>query len=289
MPHFTYNTPDKLALKQGDIIKRTDELFGVIKEVHPYFASTNYSHFLILTQSCDLVKRGENCKSRYITICAIRSFEECLKREATPLLTTEIEKRTAKIIDTKNRSKLRDTVERILNNNHPDYFYLHTNIENGLTDPLAAFLRVSIALKSEKHYDCILKGKILELKDEFKAKLGWLVGNLYSRVGTDDWVPTALTKDAFNQMIASTLDTNFAWINNLKEVEKAFFKVINSEQLSTMSEEELTKTLSEIKIPSKKEKIIDKIREIMDSSAGKPIDNIILKIKNDPTLTELFK
>jgi len=26
----------------------------------------------------------------------------------------------------------------------------------------------------------------------FRAKLGWMVGNLYSRVGTEDYVPGAL-------------------------------------------------------------------------------------------------
>ena len=31
------------------------------------------------------------------------------------------------------------------------------------------------------------KPKKIELTDEFKAKLGWLVGNMYSRVGTADW------------------------------------------------------------------------------------------------------
>src|SRR4051794_9957527 len=190
MAHFTYNSPDALSLRQGDLIRRTDEVFRIISEIHPYFASESYNYFLLLTQSCDLQRRdGNKCKSRYITIAAVRSLQECLKREALPLLSTNIENKTGNILDEKNRSKLRDILEKLLNNNHPDYFYLHQSVEYGLTDSCVAFLRVSIALRAELHYDLLLNAKVLELKDEFKAKLGWLVGNLYSRVGTEDWVP----------------------------------------------------------------------------------------------------
>jgi hypothetical protein len=216
MPHFTYNEPDKSTLRQGDIIKRTDELLEVIRGVHPYFANDNYSHFIILTQSCDLQRRdGKTCKSRYLTIAAVRSFEECLRREIDPLLSSEIEKGTKKIVDEKKREILKQTVIKLLNNNHPDYFYLHNSLEHGITDPLVAFLRVSIALKADQHYQRLLNGKILELKDDFKAKLGWLVGNLYSRVGTEDWVPNTANQSKFDEMVNGFLDENFLWLKNL--------------------------------------------------------------------------
>ena len=45
---------------------------------------------------------------------------------------------------------------------------------------------VSVTLLA-KHYDVLRKARRRGLKDEFRSKLGWLVGNLYSRIGTTDW------------------------------------------------------------------------------------------------------
>lgn len=60
---------------------------------------------------------------------------------------------------------------------------------------MVAYLKVSIPLKSGEHYDKCLKAKRIELADEFKAKLGWLIGDMYSRVGTTDW-ETIMTAQA---------------------------------------------------------------------------------------------
>ena len=45
---------------------------------------------------------------------------------------------------------------------------------------------MSIALKAAAHYDVCLKAKIAQLDHVFAAKVGWLTGNLYSRVATPD-------------------------------------------------------------------------------------------------------
>jgi len=59
---------------------------------------------------------------------------------------------------------------------------------------LCAFLLLSIALRAE-HYGALLEAKIAQLDDIFAAKLGWLTGNLYSRVGTPD-IEDSLKDDA---------------------------------------------------------------------------------------------
>lgn len=51
--HFTYNQPDISTLKQGDILQRTDALNVLIHEIHPYFSASKYTHFQIVTQTCD--------------------------------------------------------------------------------------------------------------------------------------------------------------------------------------------------------------------------------------------
>jgi hypothetical protein len=290
MAHFTYNDIVDSSLKQGDVIRRTDEILGTIREVHPYFASENYFYFIVLTQTCDLVRRnGEKCKSRYITIAAVRPLEECLQREAMTLLSSPIEKTTSKIIDSRKRPRLKDFLERLLNNNHPDYFYLHQSLENGLTNPYVGFLRVSIALKAEWHYEKVLAGKILELKDDFKAKLGWLVGNLYSRVGTEDWVPKTETNEDFIRRIEEILDTNFYWVPNLKEVEKKFTATTPLEQLQHLNAEEIAAKLKEVSLPTKKQKLLSRLSEILDNAQVQESNKLLRKIENDTTISDLLK
>ena len=83
--HFTFEK--RVAsddLQQGDVISRTQQLDAVLKDVHPhYFYGEDYRYFLVLTQSCDLVRRpgykSALCKSRYITLAAIRPLEKALR------------------------------------------------------------------------------------------------------------------------------------------------------------------------------------------------------------------
>jgi hypothetical protein len=225
MSHFTYNDVfNSNELSQGDVLKKTSELVEVIDKVHPYFNSTNYSHFIILTQSCDLVRRKENCKARYITIAAVRSLEDALKREALEYANSKLEIITKQLLDQKNSSKLSDFLARLFNNNIPDYFYLHPEVSRDFANPSVAFLRVSIALKSEIHYEACLAAKVLELSENFKSKLGWLVGNLYSRVGTEDWVPNNKDQQGFNSFVKKHLESNFTIIQNITELEKEILK-----------------------------------------------------------------
>jgi hypothetical protein len=74
----------------------------------------------------------------------------------------------------------------VLDNNEPGYFYLHYELSLGIQERSCAFLPLSIALKSD-HYDLLLRSKIAQVTDTFQAKLGWLIGTNFNRVGTDEW------------------------------------------------------------------------------------------------------
>ena len=294
MAHFTYvDNIDLNSLKQGDVIKKTEHLSNIIQEVHPYFKESTYTHFLILTQSCDLVLRDGKCSSRYITIAAIRPLEEAVRRKAKELTSTIIEKTTNQLIGEKTYSKLSDFLTSLLNNNINDYFYLHSEPAFDLIEPSVAFLRVSIALKSELHYDTCLSSKIMELDDSFKAKLGWLVGNLYSRVGTVDWVPGTLEQQSFNSQVKKQLDSYFTLIPNIIDTEKEILKTYNPEQIKNFTLDELIAIVKNIRVQNKKEKIIQQIEEIIVNSnsikEGYNIAKLVAKMKNDPVLNSLLK
>lgn len=206
MPHFTYDDSfDKEALQQGDVLERTSDLEAILQEVHPhYYSSSSYKHFIVLTQTCDLVPRygGERkCKSRYITIAAVRPLKLVVEREIDRLMQLRNYDYQLGVTDDKTRSSLKNFVERLLNNNEDDFFYLEADPSRNLPDDSCAFLHLSIALKSDLHYDTLLRSKVLQLRVDFQHKLGYQVGKSYSRVATEDWVPGTLTDVDFQKKI----------------------------------------------------------------------------------------
>ena len=75
------------------------------------------------------------------------------------------------------------------------YFYLEPDGDLELAVPSTTLLRVSFALGVE-HYETIKKARRGRLGAQFRNKLGWLTGNLYSRVDTPDWPETVGKEDA---------------------------------------------------------------------------------------------
>lgn len=61
---------EKDSLCQGDILEKTDDLIAILKEVHPYFLNESYKYFMVLSQSCDLVRRnGKNVQNSIYYPC----------------------------------------------------------------------------------------------------------------------------------------------------------------------------------------------------------------------------
>ena len=205
--HFLYKSDmDTSCLCQGDLLEITSELSEALNDIHPYFKNAQYKYFVVLTQSCDLVRRnGKNCKSPYITLAAVRSFDDYFKK-------TLLQKRYLNqkngilLMTTKDRTKTYPIIERLYNNTEPEYFFFYKEEKLGLSESMVAYLKVSIALKSDSHYEKCLRAKRIELADEFKAKIGWLVGNMYSRVGTTDW-ESIMNENERTKMIFDTIDT----------------------------------------------------------------------------------
>jgi hypothetical protein len=114
----------------------------------------------------------------------VRPIEIVLAREAAKL--QDPWQREAQVLSSKHRDKLSMWVERLLDNNEVGYFYLHEDVELGIERSSCSFLRLSVALKAG-HYEMCLEAKTAQLKEPFQAKLGYLLGSLYNRVGTAEW------------------------------------------------------------------------------------------------------
>lgn len=175
--------PDEL--RQGDLLLKTEALADAIAQGHRHYAENpDYTHFLLLTQSCDLaVRNAGQCKADYLTICAVKPLESFLEKRlagAFHKLSDPI-----RLGRTELRKSASGFVDRLVSNTHDEVFYLDAGCAQSLVEPSCAFLQLSVALRKE-HFPSLLAAKQAEMTDVFAAKLGWMTGNLYSRVGTPD-------------------------------------------------------------------------------------------------------
>ncbi len=219
IPHFTYKNPNSKDLEQGDILS-LKALKASIEGVHDYYSKhSSYTHFMVATQSCDLVRRPHDCKARSITLVPVRPVEEILIRELRKFQYSRLEK-TANVLKKSFQPKIENFVKRLMNNNNPEYFYLHGQSEATIMEDSCAVLRVSISIRISEHYETCLSARKISLQEQFQAKLGWLVGNIYSRVGTEDWVPNNSTNKKFAEIVQAKLVNLCSWIDDEK-LEKA--------------------------------------------------------------------
>lgn len=285
--HFTYKEPDYNNLCQGDVLKITPELREIIKEVHPYFKHPQYKYFMVLTQSCDLVKRGNSpCKSPYITLAAIKSFDDFFKKEM--LRKSYVEQVGDILLINEQRYNVAyQLIERIFNNTEPDYFFLYKEQEMNFPASMIVYLKVSIALKSLEHFDDCLSAKIIELSDEFKAKLGWLVGNIYSRVGTKDWNDICTDKER-KEIVKNAITSRC--IKGTKEQLLVVKEKLQNNELC--NEEDIEDFIKSMKTQSLYEKIIEKIEMTINDKCD-PVDDkekqlIIKSLKSSSELKSLL-
>lgn len=291
MHRFLYERNLEDSLKQGDILLNNDELLDILKNVHQYFANGSYTHFIILTQSCDLLKRSGQCKSRYITIAPIRPLAVVIQRELDNYQFDRLCK-AAKISTTKQKSYLKDFLCKLYNNNYSEYFYLESFPSQTIHENSCAFLRLSISLKSE-HYDACLRARQVSLTESFRAKLGWLVGNLYSRVGTPDWVPTAITEEQFSNKIETVLNEHCKWFDEeeIKDIKRILKKEKKYEDVIAMDTESAREYIETVqykgKIDQTLEKIISTLSKISPDLEDTKMNALKLALKSDPTFKRL--
>jgi hypothetical protein len=104
---------------------------------------------MVLTQTCDLVRRdGETCSAPYISVAAVRPIKNVLRMEAAKLQDTKLRGTS---IGNMTRQRLAMFLESLMDNNKPGFFYLHTDLTLGISEPCCAFLRLSVSLHAQ-HY-----------------------------------------------------------------------------------------------------------------------------------------
>lgn len=278
------------TLCQGDLLEKTDAMNEILREVHPYFCKPDYQHFLVLTQTCDLVRRnGKPCKSGYITLAAVRTFDDFLHRYADKHNVTRLGDYC--VLIKKDQPRIREFLERLLNNNEPEYFYFAKDEDFQLYTAHVATLKVSIALWANEHYDVCLRAKRAELTDAFKAKLGWLIGQLYSRVGTEDW-HTCDMKKCYQELIDNAINQNFliATQDQLKQIEEKI-KERGLQQYDIM---DLTQLLNECPIETNHDKMVGSMVAMFQKNRRffvneESLNALLTTVRSNSTLKKLVK
>lgn len=183
---------NRRQLCQGDVLFRSAALAAAVGEAHKYYAEADdYTHFMVLTQSCDLVRRAKKKlpRSRYISICAVRPvsivIDRLIDRYRHSDDGSKIGDFPLPLCTKDNEILVRQKIEHLLHNTEDGFFFLPRGSHSAIAEDLCAFLPLSIALRAE-HYETCLVAKAAQLRPVFQAKVGWLAGNQYSRVATPD-------------------------------------------------------------------------------------------------------
>ncbi len=293
--HWTYEEFDpKDDLRQGDIILPDKEMLSVLEEAHPYFTNTKYTAFLVLTQTCDLARRGKEVPPvKYLNIAVIRPIKDVLKKmfdiSCNPL---ELGKKPISgIYSVSSKYKAKQLIIRILNQNEQKLglFYLYPHTLAGIPVHSVALLQVNITLKAT-HYNTLVKHRRGRLTAEFQSRLGWLAGNMYSRVAVQEWKKKDSTKLCKEVLELGSLGTKpIDWIPDAK-FKKASKEVELSEGMSHLD------ILGKIYELSSEPPINKATRHIEKAITGVKIDispndvtKILQRLKNNSDFLSLLK
>ena len=257
--HYVYDDPDPTQLAQGDVLRRSEALVDLLDQYHPHYAAhPDYQFFAVLTQSCDLVRRGgKPPKCKYVTIAAARTLEETLLREAAK--SQKEWQRQTKVIGGRERNSLLMFLHRLLDNNEPGYFYLHEDQQLGIHRSCCVVLPLAVSVRAQ-HYDMLVEAKIAQIKDTFQAKLGWLIGNMYGRVGTTEW-DSQYPDNPLKDVVKTVLDGTLFSVTD-EQIKEGLAELKRQKLLEAMSPEE----------------IFDHIRQKTILSRGKKFESRALEV-----------
>lgn len=276
--HFAYADEDsfkKDQLLQGDLLERTADLESVLQKLYPYAYDNpdKYPYFVVLTHSCDLVRRGDDPpKAEQITLAAARSIQYLLEHEIADLQTPQL--KAACVCLRERKQGLFQKVERLISNEEAPYFYLHP-LGTPFGEPLVAFLRITFPLRADAHYDTCLHAKRVQLCGEFQAKLGWLTTLVFGRVATEDFDPNerhGLAKDYIDGV------PDIIWVKR-SVIENEARKVSEAKHLKDLTPAQVKTLVEELAKTDRSEIVVGRILEIAGRALGNATEKDLRELR----------
>jgi hypothetical protein len=188
-----------------------------------------------------VVRKKAGCKAKHISLAVIRPLSALMPGLLEDLCSAP----TAGVYLNERRKDAEDFLHRVLNQNEQanGWVYLHPDADVGIGDPAVAMLRISISLRASDHYELIKQARCGRLDTEYRNKLGWLKGNLYSRIDTTDWSEREVGDSEEKRIINDLLETPIgdrrplwvpdAWIAEARR-KKVNFDQLPSDQLDSV-------------------------------------------------------
>lgn len=174
------------SLLQGDVLKVQGQFNNYFKQFYPEVSFLDHEdqYVMVLTQSCDLVKSHKRKpKVSHVNVCLIRTLRSLVRA----LISEEIKPLSIagnNILEREANDQLKDKISKLLNNSDQKLnFFLP--MQSPFTEDMVAMIPLSFSFRIE-HYDLLTQNKVLTLKPEFQAKVGYIISELYGRVGTPD-------------------------------------------------------------------------------------------------------
>lgn len=280
--HWTYAPyGESDGIEQGDILHPTDRLKEIFAEVHPHFSDEKYLGFMVGTQSCDLVRRNGSTKAAYISLAVIRPLTQVIHKVLSHAITPVVDG----VFRTEDKFKAKQLLSRLLNQNEQSLglFFLYPDADAGIGEAAVVFLRVTVALRAE-HYEVLRQARRGRLTPEFRAKLGWLIGNLYVRPATQDWQEEKAGRKRLDKMIRLYL-ADAEWLDGeiVSEAERAGISISR----------ETLESLEEHRPPSRLERALDEvqfeIRKVAPGLSEADVKRLVNLLRNNGTFTKLLK
>ncbi len=251
--HFVYQVPEG-GLKQGDIVDlRADS--PVLAGIGLILCGDQRAGlFLILTQSCDLVQgriKGP------IILAPTVPLTFLLNEQLRSFVKNDVLQK-ARVGSHKHRERMQSFLRPLLNNTDSSYFYLHEETKFSISKSSCALLRRPFSVSAD-HYDELRDARRLSLSGVFQAKLGWLAGNLYSRVGTPDWSDEK--KNEFKSVLKATLDDLCDWVEPQKIA--AFEKIVKSMDSLPEDPEEIRQIMHSATFQTPQDQMLELLRAVI--------------------------
>ena len=260
----------------------------MFREVHPHFCNEKYRGFLVTTQSCDLVKRERRCSATHINLSVIRSMEDLI----SDVMKDKFGCLAPGIYIEERKRFVEMAVERIINQNEYGLglFYLYPDIDSGIPLHSVAILRVSISVRAEEHYQTLVDARIGRLEQSFQSRLGWISGNLYSRVAVKDWKDqSSVNEDDLKLELLRFQRTKPIWISS--KIRKKLKK--EGVDITCLSDDEIETNISRFQEQQPKEKIIKRVMNLVQNKIPKVkkenLEQLQTHLENDVYLDSIFQ
>jgi hypothetical protein len=173
--HDMYRVPSGDDLEQGDIVEKRTLAPAMIGHQDYMEQRPDFEAFCVLTQTCDLTSK-KLIQTEFITLAVVRKITNIFDQSQARLNRTS--------------ERLKEIIQHRANTR---FFYLYPEPAAGINDDSVVDMRVTFALHRH-HYNQIVCARKMSMNPLYTAHLGWMIGNVFSRIAMPEWGGKELPK-----------------------------------------------------------------------------------------------